>query len=134
MSRTSDSYYRPRQKKALWFFLISGLLAVATSAMVPVTEVEVSEVPELVENPAEVAYPAVELLKVPLDADLSKLLVSPQGKRNFPRLLRHYQSSVDVLLQEKQGDYLDFRPLPLTVLTFLYTSLPDPPEPKFTLS
>lgn len=134
MSRTSDSYYRPRQKKALWFFLISGLLAVATSATVPVTEVEISEVPELVENPAEVAYPAAELLKAPFAADRPTLLVSLQGKRDFPRLLRHYQSSIVVLFLEKQGDYLDFRPLPLTVLTFLYTSLPDPPEPKFALS
>jgi hypothetical protein len=133
MSRTSDSYYRPRQKKALWFFLISGLLAVATSATVPVTEVEISEIPELVENPAEVAYPAAELLN-PFAADRPTFLVSLQGKRDFPRLLRHYQSSIVVLFLEKQGDYLDFRPLPLTVLTFLYTSLPDPPEPKFALS
>ncbi|PHN05538.1 hypothetical protein [Flavilitoribacter nigricans] len=129
MKRSSESPFRSRSNQALWFLLLSSLLAVAAEAATPVTTVVYDEVPELLDQPADLSSISYDLpLLSPVGIFPLRGNVAPGRSAVSAWRLRHYQHAVTLLIQDSHRHYLHARPLPIDRLTFHHTSLPDPQE------
>lgn len=126
MQITVEQNFRGGSKKAIWFLLINTLLSVAATVATAATEVNLAEVPELVESPLDLAPGSTILFEW---HHFPTLIASKTDFHRQDHLtgLPFYQNAVNTLLKLQSGRFQFSRQLPLEFLTSLYTSLPDPP-------
>lgn len=122
MSRFNPYQAGTGQQKALWLILFSLGLVVGATVVAPDPDVSRSDVPELVESPADPVAGAAGVYQMPVTA-VPALQMSPSGRTYIDR---HFQNRLHLLVKHQADLFRHIRPMPVDRLTCLHTSLPDP--------